>query len=631
MRTSDLREKGRRDDFNLTWLVPSIILATLLVGLRLWGSSAWDLGDGALHYLQARWAPQHAHLFFDRWAKPVYVLLGTAFAQFGPLGMVVFDALLAVATATLIACILGQGRRQAVWLVPIMLFFSVQYFKVVISGLTEPLFGLASILCVLLLLRSRYAASMALLSFTPFIRPEWVVLLPVLVSWTVLHRQWRALPLLALGPVLYAATGWLVLQGRFLYFAKDPYQGSTLYPSGPWDHFVSQASIVLGEPLLAMACICLPILIALYLSDRPLRNDHLAILVLAVLPTIGIWAAHSYAYWAGGHASAGLLRVLSTATPLTVVFVAHTLLHATRRWFGDRQALTLGLVTIGYLAWAQDDLRFRIPLPARADTEQRMVEAAAADAKAHAGAGIHIRAAHPYFSVVADIDPWSGSSEVVGAMGLPKLQIGDLFEWDREYAAPGSARVEDLLADDGLSVVAMHGEGMGWGYPPLALWIFQRSSAPQTYSVDTMADLAVRPTELARLWNDPFPCPDDTEAALCGSESEFPLTFNTFPVSSGSNTVLAEWQLVLDLEANAVNGSTGLVAVCSITSSPGQPSMFYEEEGLVSGANTITFRMGGSLLDETLELMIWNKEQRPYKVKALRLVRHCRYRSSNQE
>lgn len=49
------------------------------------------------------------------------------------------------------------------------------------------------------------------------------------------------------------------------------------------------------------------------------------------------------------------------------------------------------------------------------------------------------------------------------------------------------------------------------------------------------------------------------------------------------------------------------------------------------GANTITFRMGGSLLDETLELMIWNKEQRPYKVKALRLVRHCRYRSSNQE
>ncbi len=611
------------------WTLPTILLATSVVLLRYWGSSAWNLGDGALHYLQARWAPHHAHLFFDRWAKPVFVVIGTGFAQFGPLGLVILDALVAAATAICIVCILGQGRRLAVWLVPIMLFFSIQYFTVVISGLTEPLFGLISILCVLLLLRGRYMASMALLSFTPFIRPEWVVLLPVLVSWAVLHRQWRALPVLALGPFLYAVTGWLVLKGRFLYFAKDPYQGSTLYPPGPWDHFVTQASIVLGEPLLAMAWICLPVLIVLYLRDKAQRANHLAILVLAVLPTIGIWAVHSYAYWAGGHASAGLLRVLATATPLTVLFVAYTLLHGTRRWLGHRQALALGLVTIGYLVWAQDDLRFRIPLPSPANTEQRMVETAVADAMAHARPGGRMGAVHPYFSVVADIDPWEGSNGGTDATRVATLEIGDLFEWDREYAAPGTAPVEDLLADDRLSVVAMHGEGMGWRYPPLAFWVFQRSSIPQAFSADTLADLVGRPTELARLWNDPFPCPDDIQAVLCGLESEFPLTFNALPVSPDSNTVLAEWILVLDLEATEVNGSTGLVAACSVAPAPGQPSIFYEEEGLVPGANAITFRLGGSLLDKTLGLMIWNKGHRPYKIKALRLVRRCRYGTSN--
>lgn len=422
---------------NKRWLwsaLPSLLLAILAVLIRLGGTSAWDLGDGALHYLQARWAPWHAYLFFDRWAKPVYVVLGTAFAQWGPAGMVVFDALLAAATAITILTLIGPDRKRAAWLVPIMLFGSIQYFKVVVSGLTEPLFGLASVLAVLLLFRRRYTAAMALLSFTPFIRPEYVVLAPMLVLWTAYKRQWKALPWLALGPVLYMLAGRAMLGERFLNFARDPYEDNTLYPPGGWDNFLVQAADILGEPLLILFLLCLPVMALLWSKDRTRRPAYQAIMVLVLAPVVGIWAIHSYAYWAGGHGSAGLLRVLATATPLTVLFVAYTLFHAARHWEIKRPALLFGLFTLGYFAWAQDDLRYRLPLPARPTTEQLMVEAAMKDAMAQIGPGGRIATAHPYSAVLVGHDPWAPDHAGSDYLDLATLELGDILEWNSEYA-----------------------------------------------------------------------------------------------------------------------------------------------------------------------------------------------------
>ena len=42
-------------------------------------------------YLFARYAPQHPELFFHHWAKPLFVLLSCPFAQFGFIGVKVFN------------------------------------------------------------------------------------------------------------------------------------------------------------------------------------------------------------------------------------------------------------------------------------------------------------------------------------------------------------------------------------------------------------------------------------------------------------------------------------------------------------------------------------------------------------
>ena len=45
-----------------------------------------DTGDSITHYFYAQYAPLHLELFFNHWAKPLYVLLASPFAQFGFIG-----------------------------------------------------------------------------------------------------------------------------------------------------------------------------------------------------------------------------------------------------------------------------------------------------------------------------------------------------------------------------------------------------------------------------------------------------------------------------------------------------------------------------------------------------------------
>ena len=55
-------------------------------------------GDSIHHYLYAKYATAHPENFFNHWAKPLYVLLACSFAQFGFVGMKIFNALVALFT-----------------------------------------------------------------------------------------------------------------------------------------------------------------------------------------------------------------------------------------------------------------------------------------------------------------------------------------------------------------------------------------------------------------------------------------------------------------------------------------------------------------------------------------------------
>ena len=72
-----------------------IVIAVLTI---IFFNGTGDAGDSIYHYLFAKYAPIHPELFFYHWAKPVYVLLASPFAQFGFTGIKIFNALVSLTT-----------------------------------------------------------------------------------------------------------------------------------------------------------------------------------------------------------------------------------------------------------------------------------------------------------------------------------------------------------------------------------------------------------------------------------------------------------------------------------------------------------------------------------------------------
>jgi len=72
-------------------LFVAYILSALLTILLANGIGGEE--DSIYHYMFARYAPEHPKLFFDHWAKPLYVLLAAPFAQIGFVGIKIFNTL----------------------------------------------------------------------------------------------------------------------------------------------------------------------------------------------------------------------------------------------------------------------------------------------------------------------------------------------------------------------------------------------------------------------------------------------------------------------------------------------------------------------------------------------------------
>ncbi len=100
-----------------------------------------DDGDSLTHFLIAKNASTHTELFFDHWGKPVYTFLAFPFAHFGFKGIQCFNLLNLVFSQSLLYLIAKNLRFKFNWLPSLFLGFCLMSFKIVPSGLTEPLFA----------------------------------------------------------------------------------------------------------------------------------------------------------------------------------------------------------------------------------------------------------------------------------------------------------------------------------------------------------------------------------------------------------------------------------------------------------------------------------------------------------
>lgn len=438
--------------------LPAIILACILLAviavLGFTAGAVIERGDGVNHYTIARWSWVHPHLLLDHWGKPLFTLLSSPFAQFGLNGMLVFGLAISFVAVLIALYMLRPIGPLAPLAFVVLLLTAPLYVLMVLAGMTEPLFGVITVVVVVLFHLGKDRTAVILASFLPFARPEAVVFLPLVALWLLIDRRWKLLPLLATGTALYSLIGLFALGDPLWFIHNDPYaNGPSIYGAGdPWI-FLRRLDSITGRPLMVLLGSGLLLWPLLRTKDRSQRRTTDLLLLLGALPVVGILAIHMVLWGLGIKGSAGILRVASTAVPLAALFSSYVVFR-TVALFAPRLGTDpryWGSVTSGLLLWSVVDLHGRrmLPIPANAD-EQALRHAGVLIAK-EMGNGAKLFTTHPFLALCADVDPYDPERYEM-CYGYPtvveRMQPGDILFWDNELGPNESGIPFDGLWND---------------------------------------------------------------------------------------------------------------------------------------------------------------------------------------
>lgn len=275
-----------------------------------------DSGDSIMHYLFAKYAPNHIKLYFDHWAKPVYVLLASPFAQFGFSGIKLFNLIVSNFAIVFTYKIAKELNLKNSWLIFFLIVFSPYSFIITFSGLTEPLFALFLSSGIYFSLKNRHIAACIIVSFMPFVRSEGLIIVGVFGLYYLLHRNLKYLPILFVGHIFYSITGYFVYDEFLWIFKKIPYSNlGSPYGSGTLTHFIEQLLYIVGVPIYILFWLGVIILIYNTIKNSISKN----FIVLIFLNCFGFILAHTLFWYFGIFNSMGLKRVMVGIMPLIAI------------------------------------------------------------------------------------------------------------------------------------------------------------------------------------------------------------------------------------------------------------------------------------------------------------------------
>ncbi|MBI1305518.1 MAG: hypothetical protein GC181_02760 [Bacteroidetes bacterium] len=210
--------------------VMSLLIISLLAIAALWYLAWLSPGveggmDSYNHYLISRFSWQHpGELMLDQWGKPLYNILASPFAQFGMMGVEVFNILLLVSTAWITWFTARKLGFKLAWFGFILALASPVFFDNTISGLTEPLNAFLLMLSIYLLVSDRLLAGALVAGFLPYARSEGFVIMAVIGFYLLFVRKSpRAFFMLLAGSVIMNFIGWIVEGEPFWIYSKNPY------------------------------------------------------------------------------------------------------------------------------------------------------------------------------------------------------------------------------------------------------------------------------------------------------------------------------------------------------------------------------------------------------------------------
>jgi hypothetical protein len=441
-----------------------LCLAGIFVGyIYLLGGTILDPGDGINHFLIAKYSWENPMLFFDHWGKPIFTILSSPFAQFGFKGMILFNIILFVYSSIILLKIAKSLKLSYGFIAVAFCFIAPVYFRGVLSGLTEVLFSAIVITSVLLFLRKSYILGTILVSFSILARPESSLIIPFFVVYLLVKKQYKVLPFLATGFVLFSILGLMFGKDLFWILTERPYSSSGTYGVGNLGHFILNYRNTLGIPLTFFFLLG----VISWLKNMVRNKDNrIAIFsdygLLLVLPILAVVAGHSIMWWKGLQGSAGLLRVITTVIPLIAVVAIYGLneyLVLFNKYIKIKEAIIIsGLVLFATV--------FIVKRSWKLELNQNMVgaEQLLSDAAFWYSSQNYTGKTYfmpPYFAYETDINPFNeetklGSLEALKNNDQPSSLIGsdDVIMWETQFSPlEAEIELEQLFQDSNLTLV----------------------------------------------------------------------------------------------------------------------------------------------------------------------------------
>lgn len=304
----------------------SLFIMGLILSYLSYYNEFWEGGaDNVWHYYYSKYAWKYPDFFLHHWGKPLFIILSTGFSQFGFWGLQLFNIICGLYSAFIGYKILEYYNIYHKWMIVPLLLFSPLYFIILQSGLTEPLFSLLLITVSYLFTINKNWQATILASFILFSRSEGMFILICFAIYLIILKQYKHLPLLLFGFLLYAIFGVIMGHSFFWYFIENPYNYNSPYGHGHYMDILKRYDNIWGLPFLLLIIVSFFVLCFLFFKQKQYLfwksiNETSKVFYLLFIPSIAFLVFHLYVWHYGLCGSLGLERVLACVLPCFAVF-----------------------------------------------------------------------------------------------------------------------------------------------------------------------------------------------------------------------------------------------------------------------------------------------------------------------
>lgn len=314
--------------------------------------------DEAAHFLSMRRFWFEPNIILSNWSKPGFKLITAPVSLLGPQALVVFNSLVAAASCYL-AYRLAEAVDARIPLVAVLLLcLQPLWLQLSFRNYSEPITALILVGAVLAHYRDRDWLAALLLSYTAMIRQEMYPLIALFGLWLLVRRDFRAVALLAVFPLVHNVWGWAATgDPNFVVNNVLGFSGTAqdAYPRQGFLHYPTMSLTIFGG-------LSLTFLFA-YVAQGVARKVkwHWFILI-PVLAYVGMHVVFSIQSFKVGPSTGGNLRYLIVVAPLVAVLGALAAGRlAEMRSFKDRKpeifaAALLGVFTLLFLSQSHNNI-----------------------------------------------------------------------------------------------------------------------------------------------------------------------------------------------------------------------------------------------------------------------------------